>query len=170
MLASHRDERVLWGGRIRMKCVRRALPVMILLSALAVAAAAPSAGRPFEFSAGGGLFAYDTRARLKDSPAFGASAGWRLASWVTFEVSGLYGSTDSDTMPTAKSTFTDLSGDFYLHVRPAEDRVVPFVIVGMGLGRSKVDRGVPEVLERGAPSLGLGARFNLRANPRTYLR
>ncbi|HUK62185.1 MAG TPA: hypothetical protein VLV15_02590, partial [Dongiaceae bacterium] len=61
-----------------MTCLKRALPAAILLWVMAAPAAAQVTGRPFEFSAGGGLFAYDTRARLKDGPSLGASLGWCL--------------------------------------------------------------------------------------------
>src|SRR5437773_7437456 len=149
------------GGRDRMTCLKRALPAMILLGALAAPAAAQVGARPFEFSAGGGMFAYDTRARLKDGSSLTGSLGWRLAPWGTFEFSGTYGGTDSDTTRrTAKASFANVSADLRFNARPAEDKVVPFAIVGMGLGRSIVDRGVPEKRERGAPSLGAGALFN----------
>ena len=153
-----------------MKWLKRALPAVVMLWALAAPAAAQVAGHPFEFSAGGGIFGYDTRARLKDSPVFGVSGGWRAAPFLTFEASGNFASTNSDTMPEASAGFTVFSADMRWNLRPADSPVVPFVITGMGYGSSKVDRGVPEKLERGAPSLGLGALFNLRSNPRLYVR
>ena len=153
-----------------MKWLKRALPAVVMLWALAAPAAAQVAGHPFEFSAGGGIFGYDTRARLKDSPALGASLGYRLAPWVSAELSGTLGSTKSDTLPEANASFRDLSLDLRFNIRPAESPVVPFVIAGMGAGSSKVDRGVPEKLQRGAPSLGAGALFNLTSGARLYLR
>src|SRR5262245_56459964 len=153
-----------------MTWLKRALPAVFLLAVLATPAAAQIAARPFEFSAGGGIFAYDTRARLKDGPSLGGSLGWRLASWVTAEVAGTFGTTDSDTMPKASASFGAVTADLRFNLRPAEDRVVPYLITGLGAARSVVDRGRPETLERGVATLGAGALFNLRANPRLYLR
>ncbi len=153
-----------------MKWLKRALPAVVMLWTLAAPAHAQITGHPYEFSAGAGMFGYDTRARLKDGPAIGVSAGWRYAPWLTLELSATYGSTKSDSLPEASASFSNLSGDMRFNVRPADNRVVPFFLAGLGLGRSKVDRGAPEALGRGAPSLGMGTLFNVRNNPRMYAR
>ena len=153
-----------------MTWLKRALPAVVLLWTLAAPAAAQVTGRPFEFSAGGGIFGYDTRARLKDGLALGASAGWRYSPGLTFELSGTYGSSKSDTLPEVSASFSDLSADMRFNVRPADNRVVPFILAGLGYGRSTVKNGHPETLTRGAPSLGMGALFNLHNNPRWYAR
>src|SRR6267142_121720 len=142
-----------------MTWLKRALPAVFLLGVMAAPAAAQIAARPFEVSAGGGIFAYDTRARLKDGLSLGGSLGWRLAPWATLELAGTFGTTDSDTMPVASSSFGAASVDLRFNLRPADGRVVPYVIAGMGAARSVVDRGLPKTLERGAPTLAAGTLF-----------
>src|SRR5262245_58263897 len=73
------------GGCDRMTWLKRLLPALALSSILTSPSLAQITGHPFEFSAGGGMFAYDTRARLKDGLAMYGSAGYRMAPWATVE-------------------------------------------------------------------------------------
>src|SRR5262245_50486026 len=153
-----------------MTSLKRALPAVALLAIIAVPALAQVAGHPIEISAGGGIFGYDTRARLKDSYALDASVGLRLAPWFSAEIGGVYGRTDADTLPEPKSSLLGAFADMRFNLRPAEARVVPFALAGFGYGRSRVGNAIPEKLERGTPSVGAGARFNLLGNSRWYAR
>ena len=66
-----------------MKWLTRALPAVFMLGCLAAPVAAQVAGHPIEVSGGAGIFGYDTRARLQDSPAYTGSVGFRLTPWST---------------------------------------------------------------------------------------
>jgi len=153
-----------------MTWLKRTLPALLLSWALAAPAAAQIAGRPLEFSAGAGIFAYDTRTRLNDGFALTGSAGWRAATWLTLEASGTFGSSTTDFAPERDASFFDASLDARLNARPAHDAVVPYAIVGFGLGHSSIKGLTPEALDRGAPSLGAGTLFSLRGSQRAYLR
>src|SRR5690349_4799394 len=151
-----------------MTWLKQTLPALLLTGALAAPAAAQIAGRPLEFSAGGGIFAYDTRTRLNDGFALTGSAGWRTASWLTLEASGTFGSSTTDFAPARDASFYDLSLDFRFNARPASDAVVPYAIGGLGVGHSTIKGLVPEALQRGAPSLGAGVLMSLRGSERAY--
>ena len=53
------------------------MPALALLLFLVTPAAAQIAGRPLEISGQGGYFFYDSRAYMKDDPAWGGTLGWR---------------------------------------------------------------------------------------------
>jgi len=153
-----------------MTWLKRALPVVALLGLLNSPSLAQIAGRPFEFSAGAGLFAYDTRAHLEDGPALTGSLGMRLAPWFTAELGGAYGRTEVTSPAAPNASLTLISLDARFNLRPAESRVVPFAIAGFGYGRSRVTDADPEKLERGTPSLGGGALINLLGKSPWYVR
>jgi len=153
-----------------MTWLKRLLPAIALSSILTSPSFAQITGHPFEFSAGGGMFAYDTRARLKDGVAWNGTVGYRLAPWVTAQFSGLYGPTKTDTLPEGNASLTFMSGGFRFNLRPADGKVVPYVLTEFGYGSSKVDRGSPENLSRGTPSLGAGTLINLFGHQRWYAR
>ena len=153
-----------------MSWLKRALPAAALAVVLTTPARAQISGHTLEISGGLGIAAFDTRSRLKDAPAFSGALGYRLASWFEFELSGLLASTKADTAPQPDASLLYGALDMRLNVRPAEDRLVPFVLVGMGYARSTVKGSAQEKLARGAPSLGAGLLVNLMGNSRAYLR
>src|SRR6185369_10400947 len=154
-----------------MTWLKRALPaVALLLCVIASPSLAQIAGHPIEVSGGLGTVFYDTRARLQDRGALVGSVGYRLAPWLVGEVGGLYSKSYADTTPNPKATFTLLSADLRFNLRPAEGRVVPFLLAGLGYGASKRDDADPEKLGRGTPSLGAGALFNIMGRQRWYAR
>src|SRR5262249_32851381 len=85
----------------------------------------------------------------------------------TLEGQGTFGPAKADTFPKQHFNFTYAGLDFRFNLRPAEGKVVPYVLTGFGYGLSHTSGSPPDKLERGAPSLGLGMLFNV-LNPRTY--
>jgi OmpA-OmpF porin, OOP family len=144
-----------------------------LSAALVLFASGPAsgqiAGRPFEISAGGGLFAFDTRAFIEDAPVLGATLGWRATPWVTLEGVGLWSSTETKLPAGGDHTFGYLGADVRWNLRPAENRAVPYLITGVGYVMSDSDARDPDELRNTGGSLGLGFLYNV-VNPRTYLR
>ena len=148
---------------------RSRLPLVILTVFMAAPAFAQIGGRPFEISGQGGWFAPDARTRMRSTTTFGATVGWRPQSWMVFEGQAMFASSEADTAPEQKMDFTSFGLDLRLNVRPAEDRVVPFILMGMASGTHSTTGSPPADLNRGSPSLGLGTLVNF-ANQRTYLR
>ncbi len=146
----------------------------LLSLALAVLSAAPAgaqiAGRPFEISGTAGYFHYDARARMKDGPAWNGALGWRLMPALTLEGNATFGPSNADSVAyDLAHNFTYAGLDLRWNLRPADSRVVPFVLTGVGYGRSHTTGTPPDKLERGAGDLGLGVLFNV-VNQRTYVR
>ena len=139
------------------------------LALLAVFFAQPAfaqiAGTPFEFSASGGVFAPDARARMKSAPSFGATLGWRAQSWLVFEGQVAFAGSNADSAPEQKFDFSQYGLDMRMNMRPADSRVVPYVLFGIADGASKTTGTLPDKLERGAPSIGLGALIIYRHRP-----
>jgi outer membrane protein OmpA-like peptidoglycan-associated protein len=151
---------------------KRAFPLLALLALCAVPAHAQITGRPVEVSGGAGLFSPDARARLTDGLASYGALGWRLQPWITLEGHASFGPSRDDRFPEDQDVrrnffFTGLDGRWNL--RPADQRIVPFVLTGAGYGVSHQEGAGPEKLERGAASLGLGTLVNL-FHHRAYLR
>jgi outer membrane protein OmpA-like peptidoglycan-associated protein len=150
---------------------KRALPAVALALLLSSSSAhAQVVGRPIEVSAGAGYAPFDTRAYTKDGLGLTGSLGWRAAHWATLELGGLYIPTSADTLPEPNVALLLASMDVRFNLRPAENKVVPFVITGFGYGSSTVDGATPDKLGRGTPSLGAGVLFNLFGSPRSYAR
>ena len=152
-----------------MTWLKRALPALAIALLSAVPAVAQVAGRPFEISGGAGIFSYDGRSHRHDGPAYIGALGWRIQPWLTLEGQAAFGPADSDTFPEPTNNFTHAGLDFRFNLRPAENRVVPYVITGLGYGLSHSSGTPPDKLERGAGSLGVGVLLNV-LNPRTYVR
>ncbi len=152
-----------------MTWLKRALPAFAILVLSAVPAIAQVTGQPFEFSGAAGLFNFDTRARVKDGVAYKGSVGWRPFSWLSLEGTALLGPSKADTVPRQKNNFSYFGLDVRWNLRHAEDRAVPFVVTGLGYAASNTSGHVPDKLQRGSGSLGLGLLLNI-LNPRTYVR
>jgi outer membrane protein OmpA-like peptidoglycan-associated protein len=150
---------------------QRALLVIVFAALCAAPAAAQIVGHPFELSGGAGYFHYDARARMTDGPAYTGSLGWRSMSWLSFEGQATFGPTTSDSVSyDLKRNFTYAGLDARWNLRPADGRIVPFLLTGVGYGLSHTTGTPPEKLERGAGNLGLGVLWTLGASQRTYLR
>jgi outer membrane protein OmpA-like peptidoglycan-associated protein len=150
--------------------IRHRLSVLILGLMLASPAAAQIMGRPFEVSAQAGWNHYDMRAYMRDAPAFGATFGWRAAPRLVLEGQALFGPSKADTLPNQDHNFLMAGLDLRVNLRPGENRVVPYVLVGGGYVRSSTTGHPRDTLSRGAGSLGLGMLYSLNGSQRTYLR
>ena len=140
------------------------------LALYAVPVSAQIVGRPFEFSAGAGYFAPDLRAHMESGPAYNAAIGWRYLQSLTLEGQGTWAPSHQDTLPGLGHNFSYLSADLRWNLRPADNRMVPFLLGGVGYGLSStLGTPPPNKLARGAPSIGAGALVNAW-NQRTYLR
>jgi outer membrane protein OmpA-like peptidoglycan-associated protein len=135
----------------------RAALLLLLLLPVARPAQAQITGHPYEVSAHAGWFNYDTRSRLQNGPAFGGSAGYRLQSWLVGEATVEFGPAKTDTAPHANRNFSYAGADLRWNLRPAESRIVPFVLTGVGIGQSHQQGLDLEKLQRGTGSLGVGA-------------
>jgi outer membrane protein OmpA-like peptidoglycan-associated protein len=141
---------------------------------IALLAAGPAFGQitgtPIEFSGRAGIFSPDARSRANAGPGYEFSAGYRFQSWLVAEGYALFAPTKADTIGEPTVNFSSYGLDLRFNLRPGEGRVVPFLLTGFGVGRSNVFASEPDVLERGAPSIGMGALFSFRQDPRLYIR
>jgi len=143
-----------------------------LAAALVLASAAPShaqvVGHPWEFSAGAGLMNFDARTYIKDAAAFTGGVGWRWTPGMVLEANGTYSPSKEKLDESVTHNFSYGGLDLRWNLRPAEDRVVPYVLTGAGHAWSPSDsRGD---FDATAGSAGLGVLCNLMGNPRHYLR
>ena len=106
------------------------------LLCLGVLTAAPATaqimGRPFEVSGQAGFNHYDLRGRMQDGPGYAGSVGWRAAPWLVFEGQVFFGPSKADTLPEQDHNLFSYGLDLLLNLRSAEQRVIPFVLVGGG--------------------------------------
>ena len=149
--------------------IRRRLLLLCAGMALAAPASAQIVGHPFEFSAQAGFNHYDMRSYLQDGPAYAGSAGWRAYPWMVLEGQIWFGPSKADTVPHPDRNLFSGGLDLRLNLRPADSKVLPFVLVGAGYFSSH-GPGNPPDIARGAGSVGLGMLYNLRGNQRTYVR
>jgi hypothetical protein len=166
------------------------LSCVVIAGVLTTPALAQVGGHPIEASGSAGLFHYDARARIHDGPAFGFTAGWRAQPWLTLEANAEFGPSKADSTrgvyafdgagPVADGmnhNFIFFGADLRWNLRPAQNRIVPFLLTGAGYGRSHgggfelTESGALETQEvaRGAGSLGAGVLYSI-LNQRTYLR
>ena len=148
---------------------QRALAAVALAVFISAPAGAQIAGHPLEISGGAGVLSYDTRDHVKLGPAFNAALGWRWMPWLTLEGQGTWGPSEEDYGAEIKNNFFTAGLDLRWNLRPASDRVVPYLVTGLGYAVSNAPPRVPEKLERGAPSAGFGVLVNVY-DQRTYLR
>ena len=149
------------------------LDVVLLSAAVALSAATPAAaqiaGHPLELSGTAGSFVPDGRDRMESGPSFGGALGWRAQAGLTLEAQATFNPSHADTAPGQRHNFTYGGIDLRWNLLGASERVVPFVLTGIGYGLSHDGGSVPRKLERGAGSLGLGVLVNVR-DQRTYVR
>src|SRR5262245_9446280 len=99
-------------------------------------ALAQIAGRPIEISGGAGISAPDARAHRKDGAAYAAGLGWRVLPNLTLEGAGLWAPSKADSGIQGDFNFSLLSLNARWNLRPADQRTVPFVTGGFGVGNS----------------------------------
>src|ERR1044072_2377754 len=138
----------------------RAVLAAALVVVCSVPALAQVGGHPVEISAGAGMMHFDTRARIQDGASFGGGLGLRVTPWVSFEVAGLFAPSKSKLNTSVNHTFLLVGGDLRWNLRPAENRVVPFFLTGVGYGMSHSDARSPTKSDEPAGSLGLGLLYN----------
>jgi OOP family OmpA-OmpF porin len=148
----------------------RALLLCSFACLFAHPAAAQITGNPIEVSAQAGASAPDARAHMKSGPGFGGSLGWRAQSWFVLEAQALYASSKADTLPEQKQSFFTYGVDARMNMRPGDNKVVPYALVGFGAGSSQTTGKPPDNLTRGIGALGLGVLINLRGNQWAYVR
>ncbi len=151
---------------------QRALLCIVLTGLCAAPAAAQIVGHPWEVSGGAGYFHYDARARVKDNPAYTASLGWRVMPWLSVEGTAVFGPSKADSVSyDLKHNFFYAGLDGRWNLRPADSRVVPFVLTGVGFGQSNTSGGpLPDKLQRGAGNVGVGALWMVGGRQRVYVR
>jgi len=150
---------------------KRALLSIVLAGLCAAPAAAQIVGHPWEVSGGAGYFHYDARARMTDAPVFTGSLGRRIISWLTVEGQATFGPSKADSLSTdLKHNFFYAGLDGRWNLRPADSRVVPFIVTGVGYGQSHTSGTPPDKLQRGAGNVGLGVLWMLGGKERTYIR
>jgi outer membrane protein OmpA-like peptidoglycan-associated protein len=151
-----------------MRWTKRALWLAYAL-VLATPASAQVVGHPIELSGGAGYFAFDSRARIKDAPAYTGGLAIRVAPWLSFEAAAALSFSESELDESQSHDFAYYGADLRWNLVGGENKVVPFVITGFGYGSSKSDAADPTELNGGAATLGLGVLYNV-LNPRTYVR
>ena len=156
---------------------KRALLSLFLAVLGAAPAAAQIAGHPLEFTGGAGYFHFDARSRMKDGPAYKGSLGLRLMPTLSLEGQVTFGPTKSDSVSDLGHNFMYAGLDARWNLRHADGHVVPFLLTGVGYGRSHtsvngVDGGPRRdfKLGRGAGNVGAGVLWNLGLEQHTYLR
>jgi outer membrane protein OmpA-like peptidoglycan-associated protein len=149
--------------------IRPRLLLLCLGLAIAHPAAAQIMGRPFEFSGQAGFNHYDLRSHVKDGPGYEGSLGWRAKPWLVLEGQILFAPSQADTAPGQDHNLFSAGLDLRMNLRPAESRVVPFVLVGAGYAASATTGHPPDELERGSASMGLGMLHGI-LNERTFVR
>ena len=147
---------------------RRLLFAAVLASFAAVPAGAQVAGHPYSLSAGAGIVNFDSRDDVKNAAALDVAAGWRWSDYLTFQASFLRASAKHRDAGAAKHDASDASFDALWMLRDPAEKATPYLLTGMGLGRSNDDAN--GFLRAGAPSLGFGFRFNVSQDPRAYVR
>ncbi|HVP15219.1 MAG TPA: OmpA family protein [Terriglobales bacterium] len=156
---------------------KRALPCVLVAVLGAAPAAAQIVGHPLEISGGAGYFHYDTRAHMKDGPAYKGSLGLRIMSVLSLEGMATFGPTKSDTLTDLRHNFFYAGLDARWNLRPADGHIVPFLLTGVGYGASHTTVNGPPgrgredfKLQRGAGNVGAGVLWNIGLEQRTYLR
>ncbi|MEO5618304.1 MAG: OmpA family protein [Candidatus Eisenbacteria bacterium] len=149
--------------------LKGALLVFILAVTQAAPAAAQIGGHPFEIIGGAGSFTPDIRARMEMGPAYLGGLGWRASPSLSVELNGLWAPSRADTTPAQDHNFFLGSVDLRWNLRPAFHRFVPYILAGAGLASSHTLGRAPDLLQRGAGTLGLGLLTNVH-DERWFLR
>jgi outer membrane protein OmpA-like peptidoglycan-associated protein len=151
--------------------------VVSLLAGLAGPARAQIIGRAFEFSGVAGYTWYDSRSNFEDAPVVAGSLTWRYSPLWAFELSGSVSRTEVRPIE-EEAWFSTYGADLRMNVRQPHERIVPYLLAGLHVARSRIpgelvpgaDPAAPDDLDRGSPSLGVGALFNVLGNQRLYAR
>lgn len=148
---------------------KRSLCSALLVVAVAVPAMAQIGGRPIEASVGGGILNFDARDHVKDAPVYVGTLGWRWTPALTLEAAWLPSMTTRE-IPAGEPdhTFSWAGADLRWTLRDPSGPAVPYLLTGMGFGRTVGD--VEAEVKRGSPSIGMGLLCSLLGNQRTYLR
>jgi len=154
---------------IRMARLKGALLAFVLAVSLAAPAAAQIGGHPFEISGGAGIFSPDMRARMETGPAWIAGLGWRTSPQLTLEANGTWAPSRADTLADHDHNFFLGSLDLRWNLRPAFQQYVPYLLIGAGYASSHTTGRDPDLLERGAATVGAGLLANV-LDQRCYLR
>ena len=147
---------------------RFALPLLATLL-IAGPASAQITGRPIELSGSAGAFLPDGRARMESDLAFQGTFGWRFLPGLTFDAHGTFAASHADTAPNQAHNLSQIGLDLRMNLRNAENRSVPYVLMGAGYGLDHTSGTPPEKLERLTPDIGIGLLHTV-INQRTYLR
>ena len=148
---------------------KRLLVPAALGALLALPAHAQVSGHPLEVSAGAGISSFDARDYIKDSPVFTGTVGWRWMDFVALDYSFTGAKTKMDRPGETDHEWSYNALDLRWTLRDPAERVTPYFVTGMGVGRSLTKDGTDSHL-MGAPSLGVGLQYNLAGNSRAYLR
>jgi hypothetical protein len=147
------------------------LPFFVLLGVLAVAPArAQIAGHPVEAAVGAGWQQFDVRDHVKNAPLGSLSLGYRWSTGLTFEGSWLGTTTKRvSPFPDVTHTFTWTGVDMRWSLRDPSERVTPYLLTGLGFGRSQ-DKDLVLISRRGSPSAGFGVVMSINNRERMMLR
>src|SRR5262245_52536643 len=126
-------------------------------------------GHPIELSAGAGILNPDSRAMRKNGPAFKGAVGWRFLPNLVVEGQATFAPGDADTAPNQPHNFSMGGVDLRWNLRPAEAKILPFLLAGGGYGLSHTSGTPPDKLGRGAGTFGLGLLYNA-FDQRCYIR
>jgi len=154
---------------IGMARLKGALLAFVLAASLAVPAAAQIGGHPFEISGGAGIFSPDMRARMETGPAWIGGIGWRTSPLLTLEANGTWAPSNADSAADHAHNFFLGSLDLRWNLRPAFHAYVPYLLLGAGYASSHTTGRAPDLLERGAGTVGAGLLANVY-DQRCYLR
>ncbi len=146
-----------------------ALLAVLIVSSLPVPAAAQIGGHPFEISGGAGYFSPDMRARLESAPGYVGGLAWRANPSLSLELNGTWVASQADSAPGQDHNFFLGSADLRWNLRPAFQELVPYLLVGGGYASSHTTGRAPDLLERGAGTIGAGLLANV-VDQRCYLR
>jgi len=153
-----------------MSVTQRGLVVLVLAALCAAPASAQIVGHPLEFTGGAGYFHYDSRAWMTDGPAYMGALGLRVSPFLSLEGQATFGPTKMDSPLDGDQNFFYAGLDGRWNLRHADERVVPFLLTGVGYAVNNCDELSPQKLERGAGNVGLGALWSLAGRQRLFLR
>lgn len=149
----------------RLKGAAVSLAAVLTLTGTALA---QIGGQPIEIAGGGGWSEPDSRTGLESGFGYTASLGWRLLPGFSLEAQGTFIPTEA-LVDGGTQNLAMFGLDARFNLRPADGRLVPYVIGGFGYATSHREDLTPAKLERGAPTAGLGLLWNV-ARPELYLR
>ena len=145
------------------------LVALLALLLVARSAVAQITGAPLELVGHAGWAQLEARSGLRSGLASGGSAGWRLHPRLVAELASELAPSNATTAPSARRDFSYAGVELRWNLVPVEQRVVPFVLGGVGVGQSHQVGADPERWQRGTGRVGGGALIAL-GSQRTLLR